>query len=47
VDSVVEVARTNDGSEVRGLYCRGGPLTAPADGRLAARIALLRREGPP
>ncbi|HEV3378753.1 MAG TPA: CpaF family protein [Thermoleophilaceae bacterium] len=46
VDSVVEVVRTNDGSEVRGLYRRGAPLRAPADGRLADRIALLRREGP-
>jgi pilus assembly protein CpaF len=45
VDSVVEVARTNDGSQVRELYRRGAPLKPPADGRLAARIALLRREG--
>jgi len=30
---------------VRELYRRGGPLEPPADGRLADRIALLRREG--
>jgi pilus assembly protein CpaF len=47
VDSVVEVARTNDGNEVRELYRRGGPLKPPVNGRLAERIALLRREGPP
>jgi hypothetical protein len=46
VESVVQVARANDGNEVIGLYRRGGPLSAPADGRLADRIALLRREGP-
>jgi pilus assembly protein CpaF len=45
VDSVVEVPRTNDGSQVRELYRRGGPLSAPADGRLADRIARLRGEG--
>jgi pilus assembly protein CpaF len=45
VDSMVEVARTNDGSEVRVLYRRGAPLRPPAEGRLADRIALLRREG--
>jgi pilus assembly protein CpaF len=47
VDSVVEVVHASDGSEVRVLYRRGAPLRAPADSRLAARIALLRREGPP
>jgi pilus assembly protein CpaF len=47
VDSVVEVVRTNDGNEgVRDLYRRGGGVTAPECGRLADRIALLRREGP-
>jgi pilus assembly protein CpaF len=46
VDSVVEVASANGGSEVRELYRRGGPLEQPVDGRLAERIALLRREGP-
>jgi pilus assembly protein CpaF len=46
VDSMVEMARTNDGGQVRGLYRRGGRLSAPADGRLADRIARLRREGP-
>jgi pilus assembly protein CpaF len=45
VDSVVEVARTNDGREVKELYRRGGPLKPPVNGRLAERIALLRREG--
>jgi pilus assembly protein CpaF len=46
VESVVEVARANGSSQVRELYRRGAPLRAPADGRLGARIALLRREGP-
>jgi pilus assembly protein CpaF len=46
LDSVVEVAQANGSSEVRELYRRGGPLKQPADGRLAERIALLRREGP-
>jgi pilus assembly protein CpaF len=45
VDSVVEVVPANGSSEVRELYRRGGPLEQPADGRLAERIALLRREG--
>ena len=47
VESVCEVARANDGSEVRELYRRGGSLEAPVDGRLAERIARLRREGRP
>jgi pilus assembly protein CpaF len=47
VESVVEVAHATDGSQVRELYRRGDPLKPPADGRLADRIALLRREGPP
>jgi pilus assembly protein CpaF len=46
VDAVVEVAQANGRSEVKELYRRGGPLKQPADGRLAERIALLRREGP-
>jgi pilus assembly protein CpaF len=46
LDSVVEVARTNDGDEVRELYRRGGPLKPPVNGRVAERITLLRREGP-
>ncbi len=45
VESVVEVTRAEDGSQVRELYRRGGPVRPPADGRLADRIALLRREG--
>jgi pilus assembly protein CpaF len=45
VASVVEVVPENGSSEVRELYRRGGPLEQPADGRLAERIALLRREG--
>jgi pilus assembly protein CpaF len=43
VASVLEVHGGGEGNE---LYRRGGPLSAPADGRLAGRIALLRREGP-
>jgi pilus assembly protein CpaF len=46
VDSVVEVASANGSGEVKELYRRGGALKQPADGRLAERIALLRREGP-
>jgi pilus assembly protein CpaF len=46
VDSVVEVASANGSSEVKELYRRGGPVAPPVDGRLAERIALLRREGP-
>jgi pilus assembly protein CpaF len=45
VDSVVEVTRADDGNEPIDLYRRGGPLTPPTSGRLAERIALLRREG--
>jgi pilus assembly protein CpaF len=47
VESVSQVTRANDSNEVRELYRRGGALEAPAEGRLAERIALLRREGPP
>jgi pilus assembly protein CpaF len=46
VETVAEVARANDASQVRELYRRGGPLSPPGEGRLARRIALLRREGP-
>jgi pilus assembly protein CpaF len=46
VDSVVEVRPANGSSEVRELYRRGGRVAPPVDGRLAERIALLRREGP-
>ncbi len=46
VDGVVEVAQANGGIEVKELYRRGGPPKRPAGGRLAERIALLRREGP-
>jgi pilus assembly protein CpaF len=46
VDSVVEVASANGSSEVKELYRRGGPVSPPVNGRLAERIALLRREGP-
>jgi pilus assembly protein CpaF len=47
VETVCEVTRAGGGGRVNGLYRRGGPLKPPADGRLASRIALLRREGPP
>ncbi|HEX5979914.1 MAG TPA: CpaF family protein [Thermoleophilaceae bacterium] len=46
VGSVVEVAQANDGGQVKELYRRGNGLEQPADGRLAERIALLRRQGP-
>jgi pilus assembly protein CpaF len=46
LDSVVEVAQANGGCEVKELYRRGGRVAPPVDGRLAERIALLRREGP-
>ena len=46
VESLVEVARTDAGSQVSELYRRGGPLRAPTDGRLADRIARLRRDEP-
>ena len=46
VDSVGEVVRASDGGDARQLYRRGGRLEAPADGRLAERIARLRRDGP-
>ena len=46
VDAVVEVVPANGSSEVNELYRRGGRVAPPVDGRLAERIALLRREGP-
>jgi pilus assembly protein CpaF len=47
VESVTQVLRANDSNQVWELYRRGGPLEAPTEGRLADRIALLRREGSP
>jgi pilus assembly protein CpaF len=44
VESVCEVVLAD---EVRELYRRGGRLEAPTGGRLAERIAWLRRDGPP
>jgi pilus assembly protein CpaF len=46
VELVCEVVRAPTGVGVRELYRRGKRLRAPADGRLAERIARLRREGP-
>ena len=45
VDSVTEVVRVAGGAGVRELYRRGGELRPPGPGRLAARVAALRREG--
>jgi pilus assembly protein CpaF len=45
VESVTEVVRAAGGAEVRELYRRGGEPRAPGPGRLAERIARLRREG--
>ena len=47
VESVTQVTRANDSNQERELYRRGGPLEAPAEGRLAERIGLLQREGAP
>jgi pilus assembly protein CpaF len=53
VESVTQVVRGEAGALANGsqgvheLYRRGGSLEAPGDGRLADRIALLRREGRP
>jgi pilus assembly protein CpaF len=47
VESVTEVTRAGGGGQVNELYRRGGPLGPPTERRLAERIALLRREGPP
>jgi pilus assembly protein CpaF len=53
VESVTQVIRraseghaNGGGQEVCELYRRRGSLKAPVEGRLAERIALLRREGP-
>jgi pilus assembly protein CpaF len=46
VESVTEVVRAAGGAGVRELYRRGGEPRAPGPGRLAERIARLRRDGP-
>jgi pilus assembly protein CpaF len=47
VESVTEVVRTAGGAGVHELYRRGaGEPRAPGAGRLAERLARLRREGP-
>jgi pilus assembly protein CpaF len=46
VDAVVEVVPANGSSDGKELYRRGGRVAPPVGGRLAERIALLRREGP-
>jgi pilus assembly protein CpaF len=45
VESVTEVVRVASGAGVRELYRRGGEPKQPRDGRLAERLARLRREG--
>jgi pilus assembly protein CpaF len=45
VESVTEVVRAAGGAGVRELYRRGGAPRAPESGRLAERLARLRREG--
>jgi pilus assembly protein CpaF len=45
VESVSEVVRVASGAGVRELYRRGGEPRAPGPGRLAERLARLRREG--
>jgi pilus assembly protein CpaF len=45
VESVTEVVRVAGGAGVRELYRRGGRLRPLAEGRLAERVGLLRREG--
>jgi pilus assembly protein CpaF len=45
VESVTEVVRVASGAGVRELYRRGGEPRAPREGRLAERLARLRREG--
>ncbi|MGH2781348.1 MAG: CpaF family protein [Thermoleophilaceae bacterium] len=45
VESVTEVVRVAGGAGVRELYRRGERLRALGEGRLAKRVALLRREG--
>ena len=46
IETVTEVVRVAGGAGVRELYRRGGELRSPGPGRLAARVAALRREGP-
>jgi pilus assembly protein CpaF len=45
VESVTEVERAAGGAGVRELYRRGGEPRVPESGRLAERLARLRREG--
>jgi pilus assembly protein CpaF len=45
VESVTEVVRAAGGAGVRELYRRGGQPRTPETGRLAERLARLRREG--
>jgi pilus assembly protein CpaF len=45
VEVVCEVVRTTSGVGVRELYRRGDRLRPPREGRLAQRVARLRREG--
>jgi pilus assembly protein CpaF len=45
VESVTEVVRAAGGADVRELYRRGSEPRTPGPGRLAERIARLRREG--
>jgi pilus assembly protein CpaF len=45
VESVTEVVRVASGAGVRELYHRGGEPRPPREGRLAERLARLRREG--
>jgi len=46
VESVTEVVRAAGGVGVRELYRRGERLRQPGEGRLAERVARLRRDGP-
>jgi len=46
VESVTQVVRDGGAPGVRELYRRGGELRPPEEGRLADRVAMLRREGP-
>jgi pilus assembly protein CpaF len=45
VESMTEVVRAAGGAGVRELYRRGGEPRPPGSGRLAERLARLRREG--
>jgi pilus assembly protein CpaF len=47
VESVTEVVGVASGAGVRELYRRGGEPRTPREGRLAQRLARLRREGRP